>query len=400
MRFTKALNILSATDKKPIKVIIICDPGVDDLLMLIQILSSTQYEVVGIIPVYGNAKTFHTVQNTINLCEFLGKTNVPIFPGAAYDPNDSHQDEKTAVYGQQGLAGVTLPVAQKMKMQPIAGIDFAKSALSHNRHMIISTASTTDVAKILQQLPTEALKNIIAISLMGGVINHTQEANWPIKETDLYQETHRTQVTEANLGFDPTSSKITFDICSKFNVPIFLAPLDLTHSILASESDVEIIRQRVKNPAAELVINLIAGVPKHYQSRYHLGPDGKYRQPLHDVHASCCLMHPELYSGHWVSLEMRDQLLPQQSVLRKTEKGNIFLLDMHYMNRYDFFVALVTDLNQYNHLTARLPLTNTNPSNAILLAEKGTFNPPSEKDKKSDAAQDKANNLTSPFAKP
>lgn len=399
MRLTKVLGNLLADNKKPIKVIVICDPGVDDLLMLIQILSSVKYEVVGVIPVYGNAKTFHTVQNTINLCEFLGKINVPIFPGAAYDPNDSHQDEKTAVYGQQGLAGITLPVAQKMKMQSITGIDFAKNALSNNRHMIISTASTSDVAKILQQLPIPALKNIIAISLMGGVINHTQEANWPIKETDLYQDTQRIQVTEANLGFDPQSSKITFDICSKYNVPILLAPLDLTHSILASETDVAIIRQRVNNPAADLVINLIAGVPKHYQSRYHQGPDGKYRQPLHDVHASCCLIHPELYHGHWVSLEVRDQLLPHQSVLRKTEKGNIFLLDMHYMNRHDFFVALATDLKNYDHLTQCLPLTNTHSSNAILLTENGTFNPQSEKDKQTEAAQTKANNSTRILAK-
>jgi len=360
----EVLNGLLLRDGKPIKTIVICDPGLDDLLMLLQILTSPLFEIVGIIPVYGNAKTYYTVHNTLNLCEFLGKTGISIYPGSDYNPATPDYDEKAVVYGQQGLGSVvSLPTAKKMKMQDINGIEFASKAIARERHLIISTASITEPVKILQNLPPSALKNIIAISLMGGVINATQEANWPIRGTTLFDETKQQQVSEANVGFDTHASKTFFDICTLNNIPILLSPLDLTHSILASENDITHIKN-VGNPAAELAAKIIAGVPEHYQKRYREGSDGKFRQPLHDMHSSSCLMHPELYHGYWVTLKVSDTLFPQQTMITDYNQGNVFLLDIHYLHRLAYFRCFVSDLMHYQYLQ--------NPIMAITTTEKET----------------------------
>lgn len=169
--------------------------------------------------------------------------------------------------------------------------------------------------------------------MMGGVINSTQEANWPVSGQ---------RFSEANLAYDAKASNILFNICSRFHIPIFLAPLDLTHSIIASESDIEEIKQ-LKNPAGKLAYQLIKSVPLHYQERYRLGSDQKFRQPLHDVHASHCLLHPDLYQGHWVSVKVSAELKPEQITIIDENQGNVFLLDMHYLYRKQFFTLLAKD---------------------------------------------------------
>ena len=190
------------------------------------------------------------------------------------------------------------------------------------------------ILQILKEKQSNVLSNIIAISMMGGVINSTQEANWPVTGK---------RFSEANLAYDAKASKVLFDICTTHKISIFLAPLDLTHAILASESDIEKIKQ-LNTSAGKLASQLIEAVPLHYQQRYQLGPDQKFRQPLHDIHTSSCLLHPELYHGHWISIQVSSDIKPQQINIINETQGNVFLLDMHYFYRKQFFNLLADDL--------------------------------------------------------
>lgn len=346
MQFINALRAIldqhSLLGKKAsiIKVLIICDPGVDDLLMLLQILSSSLYSVEGIIPVQGNTTCFHAVQNTLKVCELLGKFDIGIYAGSNYDKFASSQPAETAVYGENGLNSLELPPANQMKLKMKNGVDFVCDSLSNDKYLLVSTAPLTELATILNRLNKQtpkALKNIIAISMMGGVINQTQEANWPI---------HGERCSEANIGYDGPASKKVFDICTEHQVPIFLAPLDLTHSILASNNDIAFLKT-IENVAGNLAVKLIENVPKHYQQRYQKGPDCQYRQPLHDVHAVSCLLHPEIYYGKWVTLTINDHIGPQHTEAHDNTKGNVYLLDMHYMHRQEFFFNFAHDLKNY-----------------------------------------------------
>lgn len=333
--FRQTLKSKSANTKKGIKVIIFCDPGVDDALMLLQMLSSAHFQVVGIVSVTGNASCYQTTQNTLDLCEYVGKSDIAVYPGSMYKKLE--KPETISIYGKSGLGSLVLPKAKKMRIQSQNGIEFTKASLKREKHLLISTASLLELAKVFKELEKEqpsALHNVIAISMMAGVINAVQDANWPIAKK---------RYSEANLAYHVKSSKIVFDCCATHKIPIFLSPLDLTHSLLASETDIHRLKT-AKNLAGKCAYRLMSKVPKHYQNYFGKGPNGKFRQPLHDLHASFCLLHPEVYTGQWVTLHLNTGLKPYQMNIVDQSKGNVFLLDMHYAMRARYFTLYEDDL--------------------------------------------------------
>lgn len=321
--FSEVLSAHTTAAKTPL--IIFTDPGVDDLLMLLQILApQNKYKIAGIIPVRGNGSSQTCLDNTLSICEYLGRTDVKVYPGK------KSKFKGFAVYGKHALNGLRLPPAKIKKAESISGIIFAYEFLKKKKAIIVSTAGLTEPAEVLNKLSRHSplsLKNILGISLMGGVINTTQEANYPIKGKRL---------SEANVADDPTATKKVFDITAKYNIPIFLSTLDLTHSVLVSKSDVEPLRH-CKNRAAKCAYKLITNVPQHYRRRFGKGPDQYYRQPLHDVHASCCLLHPELYYGRWVELNRKFSSFS----IKKEGAGNVFLLSTSFLDRKKF----INDIN-------------------------------------------------------
>jgi inosine-uridine nucleoside N-ribohydrolase len=328
-RFSKILEPLLT--QYPMPVIVFCDPGVDDALMLLQLLGAQSlYKVVGIIPVKGNISSQVCLENTLELCEYIGRTDVPVYPGRKAEFTG------VAVYGDRAMGSLVLPKAEKMKAQQTPGIEFAVEYLKHHQALIISTGGLTEPAEVLQKLSNDspaALKNIRGISLMGGVINSTQEANFPVKGI---------RTSEFNVADDPEATKQFFDITAQYGISIFLQPLDLTHSALVSKTDVASL-ENINHPAAKAAYTLISNVPDHYQKRYKKGPDGEYRQPLHDLHSSTCLLHPELYRGRWVELEVSRDPSHNHFSIKKEGTGNVFLLSIPTPDRKKFIDAIVKD---------------------------------------------------------
>ncbi len=330
LAFDTALSSLLPSKKPPL--IIFTDPGVDDMLMLIQILRQKKYPIAGIIPIRGNASSEMSLTNSLAICEYLGRTDVKVYPGK------KEKFKGFPVYGKNALNGHTLPVTKHIKPENITGINFAANYLQHHQAIIISTGPLTEPAELLYKIARSSyasLKNIIGISLMGGVINTTQEANYPITGK---------RFTEANVADNPKATKKVFDIAQKNNIPIFLSPLDLTHSILVSKSDIQSLKKS-KKCSAQSAYKLISNVPLHYRRRFGKGPDQYYRQPLHDVHATHCLLHPEQYHGRWVTLKVNKKLVHPHFSISNEKSGNVFLLSLPGVNREAFVQTLVKDYN-------------------------------------------------------
>ena len=64
---------------KPI--IIDCDPGVDDAIALMLALRSPELDVQAITTVAGNVPLALTQRNARQICELLGRRDVPIYAG-------------------------------------------------------------------------------------------------------------------------------------------------------------------------------------------------------------------------------------------------------------------------------------------------------------------------------
>lgn len=344
------IDVNKKTNQK-IPVLIFCDPGVDDALMLWQILSAQTYQILGIVAGAGNTSRSYTINNAQRIVAITGQTNINIYAGCETPLNTSQEKMLNGinVYGDDGLNGIILPAASETKTVT-DGIELACKQINQQSVVIISTGGLTDLYRVLQKLENDCpdkLANILAISMMAGVVNPTQEANAPIAE-----QRH----SEFNILFDITASQGVFRLTQIYQIPVLLVPLDLTHSLLCSQQDAQLFK---KNPNAvtDYFYQLLDKVPTHYINRYGKGPDGTMRQPIHDLHASNLLMHPEQYRGDWVNVEVD---LKGHLTLEQTSAGNVFLLQFLYQQRQTFFQALLHDLSYYHHLTCQ-PLLKHQP---------------------------------------
>lgn len=64
------------------KVLIDCDPGIDDAIALGMVLSRQDIEIVGITCVRGNVAVEQCVTNTLKILEAHDRKDIPVYQGA------------------------------------------------------------------------------------------------------------------------------------------------------------------------------------------------------------------------------------------------------------------------------------------------------------------------------
>ncbi|HEX5105756.1 MAG TPA: nucleoside hydrolase, partial [Pirellulaceae bacterium] len=95
----------------PRKIIIDCDPGIDDLVALTLALFDPRLEVVAITAVAGNVSA---EQATINVQAIVERLDPPRYPrlGAATPAGDFAYLDSRRLHGPDGLGGTGLAVSQ------------------------------------------------------------------------------------------------------------------------------------------------------------------------------------------------------------------------------------------------------------------------------------------------
>ena len=173
---------------------------------------------------------------------------------------------------------------------------------------------------------------------MGGVINQDAHANAPLMVKKKW--------AEFNIMFDPKASKGVFDICAKHNIKILLSPLDLTLTLTFSAREVKRL-ENIGNPVAKIMAALIERVPDWYLAKF--GTENP-RQPAHDVHATMCLYHPELYVGRAVSIAVDGNDKKTKGSMHLTKDGpeNIFMLQLPAKRKEKFYHLYEQDMKTYD----------------------------------------------------
>jgi purine nucleosidase len=93
------------------RLIIDCDPGIDDALALLLACGSPEFELLGITTVAGNRPAPITAANACRLMDLAGRHEVPVFMGAVR-PLAQAQPRCNLVHGEDGLGGVVLPAGR------------------------------------------------------------------------------------------------------------------------------------------------------------------------------------------------------------------------------------------------------------------------------------------------
>lgn len=262
----------------PRQVIITSDPGQDQAVAILMALGSPEtFEVLGIVATAGNIGLEHTERNTRKILELAGRTDIPVYLGAA---RPMRRDLVTAahVHGPTGLDGPALP-EPAMKPQAKPGVDFIVEALLHAEPgaiTIVSLSPLTNLALALLKAP-EIAGRIREIVMMAGA---------------YFEGGNITPSAEFNVFVDPEAA----DLVLRSGVPITMLSLDVTHKMLSTSERLERIRalgNRCGVAAAEML---------RFSERFDLEKYGWAGAPLHGPCVPAFMIRPELFHGRRINV--------------------------------------------------------------------------------------------------
>ncbi|WP_217369443.1 nucleoside hydrolase [Nonomuraea antri] len=193
------------------KVLIDCDPGIDDALALALAAGSPSLEIVGITTVGGNVDLSMTTANALALREFLDLGDVPVTPGSAGALLP--QTVRAAhVHGESGLGGAVLP-APVRDVSAGHAVDFIIDALkaAPGEITLIAVGPLTNIALAVRREPriVEWARDLV---IMGG--SYTRGNHNPAAEFNMLADPEAAAIvfaagwTVKQLGLDVTLSAV------------------------------------------------------------------------------------------------------------------------------------------------------------------------------------------------
>ena len=96
---------------EPARVLLDCDPGIDDALAIVFGCGHPGLDLVGLTTVSGNVNLDTVTANALSVLELAGRPDVPVVPGSARPLLRPTLDARE-VHGEGGLGAARLPAAQ------------------------------------------------------------------------------------------------------------------------------------------------------------------------------------------------------------------------------------------------------------------------------------------------
>ena len=265
------------------KIIIDCDPGQDDAVMLLLALACPdEFDILGITTVAGNVPLNLTQRNARIICELAGNTNVPVFAGCD-KPMRRELITAENVHGKTGIDGVDI-YEPKMPLQDQHAVDFITETLlraEDDSITLVPTGPLTNVGQAISRQP-DILPKIREIVLMGGAMREGGNTS---------------PSAEFNILVDPEAAHIVLR-CGR---PLTIAPLDMTHQALVSRQRLELIREIDSN-----IGRAVVGMMEFF-NRFDSVKYGSEGAPLHDPCTIAYLLKPELFGSKMCNVEVETE---------------------------------------------------------------------------------------------
>ena len=154
------------------KIIIDCDPGIDDTLALLYALKHPQLEVVAITIVAGNCPTDLGVKNTFTTLELLNRLDVPVYQGASAPIKRDYVSAQDT-HGMDGLGETYFQLKGNHQAQEQSAESFLADYFKEPQNTsIIALGPLTNIAKALEINPNLG-KTVTALSAWVEISNHT-----------------------------------------------------------------------------------------------------------------------------------------------------------------------------------------------------------------------------------
>ena len=205
------------------RVIIDCDPGIDDALALMLALASPELDILGITVVCGNVPAAKGAENALKVLDWMGRTDIPVYLGEekplARDYTDAMDTHGLDGLGESGLPSVTAA-------RPKTGaVSFLTETLKTTEQVsIIALGPLTNIARVISCAP-DCLQGLDEFVSMGGCYKSHGNCS-PVAEYNYWCDPHAAKVVyEAFAGLPQLKGK-----------RIHMVGLDVTRKIVLTPS--------------------------------------------------------------------------------------------------------------------------------------------------------------------
>lgn len=232
-----------------LRLVIDCDPGVDDAIAIALACSSSSIELEAITTVDGNVDIVNVTRNALATLEMCGKPDVPIYRGSS-KPLDRPNSATGGSHGKDGLGNVGI-VPTGTPPSDENAVEFLLDLVARNPGEITIAAigPLTNIAHAVRTDPTFASK-VKELVIMGG----SEGAG------------NVTPASEFNFWHDPEAAGVVFN--AGFS-QLVMVGLDVTGHVMMGPNVRELLRQ-IDTPVSSFVHKITRAYMNSYWQRYRL----------------------------------------------------------------------------------------------------------------------------------
>jgi purine nucleosidase len=276
------------------RIILDCDPGIDDALAIAFAHGHPGIDLVGITTVAGNVGLAKTTANALAVCEFIGAGGTPVTAGCA-GPLLRPALDARQVHGDSGLGGAVLPPAAASPADGHA-IDYLIETVraAPGEITLVATGPLTNIALAVQREPRLA-DWVREFVIMGGSAGRGNV----------------TPAAEYNIWADPEAAAAVF----RAGWTVTMLGLDVTLRTGANEA----VLRRMGELGALGTRLLLPALEQYRSVREPGGP------PVHDVCAVAWVAEPDLFGliPARVQVELAGQFTAGMTVTDFTAPGEV-----------------------------------------------------------------------------
>lgn len=303
------------------KVIIDCDPGIDDALAIILALKSKEIEVVGITTVSGNVESLQGAKNALKVLKLLGRLDIPVYLGES-KPIKRELVTAQDTHGEDGLGETFLEEVSSEYIRE-NGVDFILNTLKNDENVsIIALGPLTNLCRAIEK-DSESFHRVKEIVSMGGAYKSHGNCS---------------PVAEFNYWVDPHGAR---EFLKKFNGEFTMVGLDVTREIVLTPNLREMIHQ-FKDEIGDFIYDITRFyVDFHWEQERTLGC------VINDPLAVEYFINRELCEGFKAYVDIAcEDISMGQSVVDVADfykkRKNVFVLDK--VNSKEFIISFLNKI--------------------------------------------------------
>jgi purine nucleosidase len=262
------------------KLLIDCDPGIDDAIALTMAFRNLSTEILGVTTIFGNGGLAQTTRNAQYILERLG-AGCKVASGASQALLTEYSGNGARVHGNDGMGDALDLPHMKALSERNEAITFLVNTIHNCKEpvTIVALGALTNLALFCKVAP-ELVSKVARVVIMGGTFREKGNIR-PHAEANIYNDPHAAQIVISA------------------NWPVFLVPLDATKQVVIDGAQFDAALRGKGDGFLDKLVMCTRVYRNFHQQKY--GFDGFF---CHDPTALISVLTPNLFVWHEQCIEV------------------------------------------------------------------------------------------------